>query len=58
MNGSKSWMVTRKDDKMQATEMRFLNRVKGCIRSNLMSNYVVQIELNICALPDKVTACR
>jgi hypothetical protein len=46
--GSESWVTSKKDkDKIQAAEMRFLRRVKGCTRVDRIRNVDIRAELNI-----------
>jgi hypothetical protein len=46
--GSESWVISKKDkDKIQAAEMRFLRRVKGCTRVDRIRNIDIRAELNI-----------
>jgi hypothetical protein len=46
--GSESWVTSKKDkDKIQAAEMRFLRRVKGCTRTDRIRNVDIRAELNI-----------
>ena len=56
MYGSESWINTKKgDSKIQAAEMRFLRRVKGCTRRDLVRNEDVRNELNVYAINEKIT---
>jgi hypothetical protein len=46
--GSESCVISKKDnDKIQAAEMRFLRRVKGCTRADRIRNIDIRAELNI-----------
>jgi hypothetical protein len=46
--GSESWVTSKKDKgKIQAAEMRFLRRVKGCTRADRIRNVDIRAELNI-----------
>jgi hypothetical protein len=46
--GSESWVTSKKDtDKIQAAEMRFVRRVKGCTRADRIRNVEIRAELNI-----------
>jgi hypothetical protein len=46
--GSESWVTSKKDkDKIQAAEMRFLRRVKGCTRADRIRHVDIRAELNI-----------
>jgi hypothetical protein len=46
--GSESWVIWKKDkDKIQAAEMRFLRRVKGCTRADRIRNVDIRAELYI-----------
>jgi hypothetical protein len=46
--GSESWVISKKDkDKIQAAEMRFLRRVKGCTRADRIRNVDIRAKLNI-----------
>jgi hypothetical protein len=46
--GSESWVTSKKDkDKIQAAEMRFRRRVKGCTRADRIRNVDIRAELNI-----------
>ncbi|KAJ4428996.1 hypothetical protein ANN_25992 [Periplaneta americana] len=53
--GSKSWIIKERDkSKLQAAEMRFLRRVKGCTRRDLIRNEDIRKELNIYNINEKV----
>ncbi|KAJ4438429.1 hypothetical protein ANN_14374 [Periplaneta americana] len=53
--GSESWIIKERDkSKLQAAEMRFLRRVKGCTRRDLIRNEDIRKELNIYNINDKV----
>ena len=57
--GSESWISTRpQESKIQAAEMRFLRRTKGCSRREQIRNEDIRRELNIYNLNEKVTEYR
>jgi hypothetical protein len=46
--GSESWVISKEDkDKVQAAEMGFLRRVKGCARGDRIRNVDIRAKLNI-----------
>ena len=56
MYGSESWINTKKgDSKIQAAKMRFLRRVKGWTRRDLVRNEDVRNELNVYGTSKKIT---
>ncbi|KAJ4432143.1 hypothetical protein ANN_20759, partial [Periplaneta americana] len=53
--GSESWIIKERDkSKLQAAEMRFLRRVKGCTRRDLIRNEDIRKELDIYNINEKV----
>jgi hypothetical protein len=53
--GCESWVPSRKDNsRMQATEIKFLRRVKGITKVGRVMNEDVRKELEIYAMNDKI----
>lgn len=54
--GSESWITTTKhESKIQAAEMKFLRRVKGCTRMDQIRNEDIREELQIYSIKEKIT---
>lgn len=57
--GSESWVTTKPlESRVQAAEMRFLRRTKGCDRRDHIRNDDIRAELGIYSLLEKVTQYR
>ena len=55
MYGSETWTDNRRQNsQIQAAEMRFLRRVKGCTRLDRYRNEDIRQELNIYRLTQKI----
>ncbi|RZF44869.1 hypothetical protein LSTR_LSTR004494 [Laodelphax striatellus] len=57
--GSESWITTKPlESRLQAAEMRFLRKVKGCDRRDQIRNDDIRTELNVYSMNKKVSEYR
>ena len=53
--GSETWITTKKEEsRIQAQEMKFLRRVKGCTKLDRIRNTDIRTELNILDINQKI----
>ncbi|KAK7861914.1 hypothetical protein R5R35_009378 [Gryllus longicercus] len=53
--GSESWIMKKRDQsKLQAAEMRFLRKVKGCIKQDQIRNEDIRKELDIYNINERI----
>jgi DNA/RNA endonuclease YhcR with UshA esterase domain len=59
MHGSETWVHSQKEmNKIQAAEMRFLRKTKGCTRLDRTRNENIRAQLNICSIFGRITNYR